>query len=115
MGLFSSRPKRGKHESLSWFEIQGMDDREINKLIKSGVIPTEFTSAKVLRKAAKKDKKLTERALNGERSIAPLVAGILGGQGTGGKNYQNIPLKDRVHPARYKQILEREAKRQGLL
>lgn len=114
MGLFSSRPKRGKHESLSWSEIQGMDDREINKMIKSGEVPTEFTSAKVLRKAAKKDRKETERALNGERGVAPLIAGVLGG-GTGNRNYQNIPLKERVHPARYRQILEAEARKQGLL
>jgi hypothetical protein len=109
VGLFS----RGKHESLSWSELKDMDDKSINKLIKDGRIPTEFTSAKVLRKAAKADKKLTERALKGERSIAPLVAGILGDQGS--RNHQNIPLKDRVHPAEYRRILEREARRQGLL
>lgn len=114
MGLFSSRPKRGKHESIPLSELLSKGDGEINKLIKSGVIPTEFTSAKILRKAAKQDRKETERALNGERGVAPLIAGVLGG-GTGNRNYQNIPLKDRVHPAEYKRILEREAKRQGLL
>ncbi len=115
MGWLSGAPKRGKHESVSLSELLSKGDGEINKMIKSGKVPTEFTSAKVLRKAAKQDKKLTERALNGERGITPLVAGILGSQGSGGKNYQNIPLKDRVHPAEYRRILEREAKRQGLL
>jgi len=111
MGWF----KRGRHESLSLSDLLGKDDKAINNLIKSGEVPTEFTSAKVLRQAAKKDERLTKRALSGERGIAPLVAGILGERGTGNGNYRNIPLKDRVHPAEYRRILHNEAKKQGLL
>lgn len=114
MGLFGGA-KRGKHESMSWSELKNKSDSEINKLIKSGQVPTEFTSAKVLRKAAKKDERQTERALKGERGVGALVAGVLGGSGSGNRNYQNIPLKDRVHPAEYQRILQREAKRQRLL
>lgn len=110
--------KRGKHESLSLSEVLNMSDKEVNKLIKTGEVPTSFTSAKDLRKAARQDRKITERALGGDRnaldSVTGLIAGVRGG-GTGNRNYQNVPLKDRVHPAEYRRILEREARRQGLL
>lgn len=110
--------KRGKHESIPLSDLLKKSDKDINALIKSGDVPTEFTSAKVLRKAARKDKRQTERALGGDRnaldSAIGFVAGVRGG-GTGGRNYQNVPLRERVHPAEYKRILEREARRQGLL
>jgi hypothetical protein len=118
MGLFSNRPKAGKHESIPLSELLKKSDKEINKLIKSGEVPTEFTSAKVIRKAARKDKRQTERALGGDRnaldSAVGFIAGVRGG-GSGNRNYENIPLRERVHPAEYKRILEREAKRQGLI
>lgn len=55
-----------------------------------------------------------KRASEGEKGMKALIAGFRGG-GSGGRNYQNIPLKERVHPAEYKRILEREARRQGLI
>lgn len=107
-------PKRGTYTSLPLSDVLKLDDRTVNKMIKKGEVPAEFTDAKTLRKAAKRDKRLTERALSGERSIAPIIAALRGG-GTGSSNYRNVPLKDRVHPAEYRRILQREAKKQGLL
>lgn len=108
--------KRGKHESLSLSDLLSKSDREINKLIKTGEVPTTFTSAKDLRKTARRDKAVTERALNGDRNALDSIRGFTAGmRGGGSSNYSNIPLKDRVHPAEYRRILEREAKRQGLL
>lgn len=103
---------RGKHESMSLAELLSKKNDEIDKLIESGKIPTEFTSAKELRKTAKADRQLAERCLNGERGAKALLPGFKGG---GAQNYKNVPLKERVHPSEYKRILEREAKRQGLL
>jgi hypothetical protein len=111
-------PKRGVHESIPLSELLKKGDKEINRMIRSGEVPTQFTDAKTLRTAARREKRQTERALGGDRhaldAVAGLAAGIRGG-GTGNRNYQNIPLKERVHPAEYKRILEREAKRQGLI
>ncbi len=108
---------RGKHSSPSLSDLLDMDDRTVNKLIKSGQVPTFFKSAKNLRKAAKNDRKETERCVSGESGVGALAAILAGakGGGTGNRRYQDIPLRDRVHPAEYKRILEREAKRQGLL
>lgn len=104
MGLFSR-----KSESLAVDELLSMSDRDIDKILK-GKKGTPYRSAKDLRKAAKADR----RAFEGERGVAALTAGLRGG-GSGNRRYQDIPLRDRVHPAEYKRILEREAKRQGLL
>jgi len=110
--------KRGKHESIPLSDLLKKSDKEINKLIQSGQVPTQFTDAKTLRVSARREKRQTERALGGDRNaldaVAGFVAGVRGG-GSKGRNYQNIPLKERVHPAEYKRILEREAKRQGLI
>ncbi len=111
MGLF----KRGVHEtSLSLDDIKSLSESDFKRLQKTGRIPTTFTSAKELKASAKQNKKLTERALNGEKGAAAIIAGMRGG-GTRDARYQSIPLKERVHPARYQQILHEEAKRQGLL
>lgn len=101
MGLFSR-----KSETPSVDELLSMKDAELKKLIAAGKVPQK--SPKELRKAAQEVKRKTE----GERGLGALAAGMKGG---GSKNYQNIPLKDRVHPAEYRRILEREARRQGLL
>ena len=103
MGFFSR-----KSETPSVDEILAMSDKKLKEIIKSGVVPQK--DHKQLRKAAQNAK----RAAEGERGTAALRAGLKGG-GTGNRNHQNIPLKDRVHPAEYKRILEREAKKQGLL
>jgi hypothetical protein len=117
MGFLDGKPKRGKHESLPLSELLKKSDREINKLIKSGEVPTEFTSAKVIRKAARKDKRQTERALGGDRNALDSALGVIAGlRGGGAQNYKaNVPLRDQMHPAAYKALLQREAKRQGLL
>lgn len=98
-----------KSESMSVDEFLEMSDKEISKILKTqkGV---PYRTAKELRKAVKDDR----RRVEGERGFAAMLDAVRGG-GTGNRNYQNIPLKDRVHPAEYKRILQREAKRQGLL
>lgn len=97
-----------KSESPDIDELLSMKDRDLRKVIESGRVPQK--TPKELRKAAQEVKRRTE----GERGIGALAAGLKS-SGSGGKNYQNIPLKDRVHPAEYRRILHREAKRQGLL
>ena len=105
MGLFSR-----KSEALSIDELLGMDDKELKKVIASGEVPQK--TAKDLRKAAQEIKRKT----SGERGIGALVdAARDAARGTGRDNYSNIPLRERVHPAEYERILEREAKRQGLI
>lgn len=100
MGFFSS-----KSESPS---LSDLSDDDLKKLIKKGKV-TGIKTPKDLRKASKDE----QRQFVGETGVSALLAGMKGG-GTGNRNYANVPLKDRVHPARYKQILEREARRQGL-
>lgn len=101
MGWFSR-----KTETPSVDELLEMNDRDLRKVIESGKVPQK--TPKELRKAAQTAK----RAIEGEKGTGALVAGLKGG---GARNHQNIPLKDRVHPAEYQRILEREAKKQGLL
>jgi hypothetical protein len=103
MGLFSR-----KSETPSVDEILEMKDRDLKKVIASGKVPQK--TPKELRKAAKDAK----RASEGEKGTGALAAGLKGG-GTGNRNYRNIPLKERVHPSEYRRILEREARKQGLL
>lgn len=101
MGLFSR-----KSETPSVDELLEMNDQDLKKVIASGKVPQK--TPKELRKAAQTAKRATE----GEKGLGALAAGLKGG---GSKGHQNIPLKDRVHPAEYRRILEREAKKQGLL
>jgi hypothetical protein len=103
MGLFSR-----KSETPSIDELLAMKDKDLNKIIASGKVPQK--SAAELRKAAKEIKRRT----SGETGIGAIAAAAKGG-GTGNRNHENIPLKQRVHPAEYERILEREAKRQGLM
>lgn len=104
MGLFSKR----KSESPTVDEILSMNDKKLREVIKTGAVPQK--TPKELRDAAKKAK----RAAEGERGFGA-IRDAKRHAGTGNRNYHNIPLKDRVHPAEYKRILEREAKKQGLL
>jgi hypothetical protein len=104
MGLFSKR----KSESPTVDEILQMKDRELQAIIREGKVPQK--SPRELRKAAQ----VAKRATEGDKGLAALAAGMKGG-GTGNRNYNNVPLRDRVHPAEYQRILEREAKKQGLL
>lgn len=99
MGFFSR-----KSETPSVDELLGMDDSQLRKVIKSGQVPQK--SPKELRKAAQE----LRRKTSGEIGLGALAAGFKGG-GSGSKNYQNIPLKDRVHPAEYQRILREEAKK----
>lgn len=101
MGWFSR-----KSETPSVDELLEMNDRDLKKVIASGKVPQK--SPKELRKAAQ----VAKRASEGEKGLGAMKAGLKGG---GAKNHQNIPLKDRVHPAEYRRILEREARKQGLI
>lgn len=101
MGLFSR-----KSETPSVDELLEMNDRDLKRVIASGKVPQK--SPRELRKAAQ----VAKRATEGERGLQALAAGFKGG---GAQNHKNIPLKDRVHPSEYKKILEREARKQGLL
>lgn len=103
MGLFSR-----KSETPSVDELLEMSDKKLKEVIESGKVPQK--TPKELRKAAQAAKRATE----GERGLGALAAGAKGG-GTGNRNHQNIPLKDRVHPSEYQRILAREARKQGLL
>lgn len=104
MGLFSKK----KSESPTVDEILQMKDKDLRAIIREGRVPQK--SPKELRKAAQ----VAKRAAEGERGLGAISAATKGG-GTGNRNYKNVPLKDRVHPTEYKRILDREAKRQGLL
>jgi hypothetical protein len=104
MGLFGKK----KSETPTVDEILRMDDKKLREIIREGNVPQK--SPKELRKAAQ----IAKRAAEGERGLGALRAATKGG-GTGNQNYKNVPLKDRVHPTEYKRILEREAKKQGLL
>lgn len=89
-------------------DLEQMGDAEIRKLIKDGKVNGK--NPRKVRDAARAIRLKTE----GERGTGAIRAAAKGG-GTGNRNYNNVPLKDRVHPAEYKRILEREAKKQGLL
>lgn len=89
--------------------LMGLPQKEAKKAmedIKKGKVPG------LSPKQQKQIEKDYQRQTQGERGLAALRDGLKGG---GSKNYNNLPLKDRVHPAEYKRILEREAKKQGLL
>ena len=103
MGWFS------KKDAVPYIgDLEMMGDGEIRDLIKEGKV--NGNSPKKVREAAKNIRLKTE----GERGTGAIRAAARGG-GTGNRNYRNIPLKDRVHPAEYQRILEREAKKQGLI
>lgn len=90
-------------------EIKAMkpnDAKEALKRLKDGKVPG------LTPKQQKAIQKEYERCYEGEKGLAALRDALKGG---GSKNYQNIPLRDRVHPSEYRRILEREAKKQGLL
>lgn len=74
--------------------LKEMDDSAIKALMKQHKV-TAFKSPKELRKAADK---VGFKGLEGERGMQALLAGLKGG-GTGNRNHQNIPAKDRVHPS----------------
>lgn len=107
MGFFSR-----KSESMNVDELAAMSDRDrtkaINEMVKTGKIPEK--TAKQLKKEAKD----LERRVSGEKGLGAIGAALKGG-GTGNRNHDNIPLKERVHPAEYQRILHREAKKQGLI
>lgn len=112
MGLFNNKKK---WQSLPVEDVAdallSLPDKEAKKAIddmKRGKIPG------LTPKQQKKIEQDYKRASEGERGLAAIRDGLRGG-GTGNRNYKNIPLKDRVHPSEYKRILEREAKKQGLL
>lgn len=108
MGWFSG--KSSSHEvDAALAALEGARSRKDRDRIMSQIKSGKFgLSAKEVKQMQQVEKRATE----GERGFGALGAALKGG---GSKNYQNIPLKDRVHPAEYQRILQREAKRQGLL
>ena len=98
-----------KSESPDIDELLSMKDRDLRKVIDSGRVPQK--TPKELRKAAQEVKRKTE----GERGTGALRVGLSGSQGSGGRNYQNLPLSQRMHPAAYRALLAKEARKQGLL
>lgn len=106
MGLFGG--KRRTSESLYIDELLDLSDREIDKILRDRKSPVR--SARELRKMAKDD----QRRVEGERGLGALIAGLRGG-GTGNRGYDLLPLHERVHPARYKQLLEQNARKNGWL
>lgn len=110
MGLFGGRRK---WESLPADqmadEINGMkpaDAKKALEAIRKGKVPG------ITPKQQREFEKEWKRCHEGEKGLGALRDALRGG---GSKNYQNIPLSDRVHPSEYRRILEREAKKQGLL
>lgn len=89
-------------------DMKPADAAKALKEIKGGKVPG------LTPKQQKEIERDYRRASEGEKGLSALMAGLKGG-GSRGRNYQNIPLKERVHPAEYRRILEREAKRQGLI
>lgn len=107
MGFFS---KKRDWQSLPADEVAEAchKDPKLYQDLKKGKIPG------LTGKQQKEIEKVYKRAYEGEKGLSALAAALKGG-GSGNRNYQNIPLRDRVHPAEYRRILEREAKKQGLL
>lgn len=105
MSWFSKKPN---WESMPADEVAEMcwKDPKLYQELKKGKIPGISGSERA------KIEKIYKRGYEGEKGLAALRAALQGG---GRRNYENIPLKERVHPSEYKRILEREAKKQGLL
>lgn len=110
MGIFGGRRK---WESLPAnevaAEIMSMKPGDAKKAledIRKGKVPG------LTGKQQKEFEKEWERCHEGERGLGALRDAMRGG---GSRNYQNIPLRDRVHPSEYRRILEKEARKQGLL
>jgi hypothetical protein len=99
MGLFG-----GKKVSPSVDALLSMDDKAIEKLLKQHK-GTPFKSAKDVRKASAEGR----RPLEGEKGMGALLAGLKGG-GTGGSNYKNQPVSDRVHPAIHRKAWAEEVR-----
>jgi len=79
-----------------------MEDGDIKKLLsKNKDVP--FKNVKELRKAAADGR----RRLEGEKGMSALLAGLQGG-GTNNQNHKNIPVRDRVHPSRHREALNKE-------
>jgi hypothetical protein len=111
----------GRKQSVTIEQFLAETDDQIDFVLKRAKGAVPYKNAKELRKAAKKDR----RAVMGEKGLGALLAGLgdlktargksTGRRGQGTTNYHNIPLKDRMHPAAYKALLDKEARRQGLL
>lgn len=122
--------KLGKSESVWLSEMLDLNDKELTKKLRDAKVSGRFSQAMAIAtgspavptrlidvKAIRKDEKQARRATTGEKGLGALgaiVAGLRGG-GSNGRNHQNIPLRDRVHPTEYRRILDREARKQGLL
>lgn len=120
--------KLGRSESAWLSEMLDLNDKELAKKLADAKTSGRFQEAMAAAtgkravptrmvdlKAIRKDEKQARRATSGEKGVGALGAIVAGLRGGGSRNYQNIPLKDRVHPSEYRRILDREARKQGLL
>lgn len=142
MGWFSS--KKTTYEVGDVVDaLQSGSKQEADKMlkaIKAGDVPSISASE------LKKMEKIFKRASEGERGLGAALTSMKEIKSSGGqKNFKNIPVSQRVHPSRlrdlqksgrlgtpgyttadalklkkddpqkYQEILEREAKRQGLI
>lgn len=101
MSLFGKK-ESPKAEAIG--ELMSMDDKAIQKLMKQHHVGG-FKSVKDLRKAVETGRK----GLDGEKGMGALLAGLKGG-GTGGSNYKNQPVSDRVHPAIHRKAWAEEVR-----
>lgn len=101
MGLFGGK----KQVSPAVDSLLSMDDKAIDKLLKQHK-GTPFKTAKDIRKATADGR----RPIEGEKGMGALLAGLKGG-GTGGKNYRNQPVENRVHPSQHRKALTDEIMR----
>lgn len=102
MGLF------GKKESPAvgaFGALKNMDDNAVKKLLKQHRV-TAFKDVKALRKAAESG---GLKGIQGEKGMGAFLAGLQGG-GTGGSNYKNQPVSDRVHPAIHRKAWAEEVR-----
>lgn len=110
MGFFSKKSESYEVGDAVAALAAAKNNSERNKVLKEIKGGKYTMTAKQIREA----EKLAKRCSEGELGTSAFIAGMKGG-GTNNQNYKNIPLRDRVHPAEYRRILEREAKKQGLL
>jgi hypothetical protein len=91
MGLFS---KKVSPEVGALAALKEMDDEAIKRLLRDHKVKG-YKGPKELRKAMDQ---VGYKGIAGEKGMGALLAGLAGG-GTGNRNHQNIPAKDRMHPS----------------
>jgi hypothetical protein len=106
-------PKKILEEIRKGKTVTGFDYEIAEHLGKSSV--KDFPVKKLDKEFARKGRLDMDTVIKhrvGKGLVADLRS-VLGKQSNNYKN--NVPLKDQMHPAAYKALLEKEARRQGLL